>query len=325
MSLSNISVQRVDNLQLHPNADRLEIASVCGYTMAVQKGAFRQGQNCIFFPPDNLIPTRIAEILGVAKYLKSAVYPGDLEKSACRIGAARLRGVPSFGFAIPTELSEIGLDLNETYEAVRYAPPPKLYQGDQIPEHPKLHRYTEIENVQRFPDTIPEGTPVAISEKLHGTNARLAVIDGEFIVGSHNCQRVAGDNIYWRALEPCLTFLNDMKEDGHDVIVFGEIYGRGIQDLTYGETTPVFRCFDISVNGLYLSHYLTMMLCKSYSIPTVPVLWVGAYSQDKLVSLTDGKSSLADHVREGVVVKALEETVPRQILKSVSVDYYARG
>jgi hypothetical protein len=160
---------------------------------------------------------------------------------------------------------------------------------------------------------------------VHNSNCRTGVIDGEFIVGSHRCQRVAGDNIYWRALEPCLTFLNDMKEDGHDVIVFGEIYGRGIQDLTYGETTPVFRCFDISVNGLYLSHYLTMMLCKSYSIPTVPILWVGAYSHEKLVSLTDGKSSLADHVREGVVVKALEETVPRQILKSVSVDYYARG
>jgi RNA ligase (TIGR02306 family) len=235
-----------------------------------------------------------------------------------------LRGVSSFGFVIPTELQEIGRDLNGIYEAVRYEPAPKLYQGDQLPEHPKFHRYTEIENVQRFPDTIPEGTPVAISEKLHGTAARLAVIDGEFIVGSHRCQRVAGDNIYWRALEPCLTFLNDMKEDGHDVIVFGEIYGRGIQDLTYGETTPVFRCFDISVNGLYLSHYLTMMLCKSYSIPTVPILWVGAYSHEKLVSLTDGKSSLADHVREGVVVKALEETVPRQILKSVSVDYLAR-
>ena len=325
MSLSNISVQRVDDLQPHPYADRLEIVTICGYTVVSQKGSFRQGQNGIFFPPDNLIPTRVAEILGVAKYLKYAVYPGDEEKTKCRIGAARLRGVSSFGFVIPTELEEIDLDLNDVYEAVRYEPPPKLYQGDQIPEHPKFHRYTEIENVQRFPEMIPVGTPVAISEKIHGTNARLAVIDGEFIAGSHNCQRAAGDNIYWRALEPCLTFLNDMKEDGHDVIVFGEIYGRGIQELTYGEATPVFRCFDISVNGLYLSHYLTMMLCKSYDIPTVPVLWVGAYSREKLNDLTDGKSTIAEHSREGVVVKALEETAPRQILKSVSVDYLARN
>jgi ATP-dependent RNA circularization protein (DNA/RNA ligase family) len=115
-----------------------------------------------------------------------------------------------------------------------------------------------------------------------------------------------------------------MRSDGHDAIVFGEIYGLGVQDLSYGEKEPTFRCFDISINGIYLAHYLVTMLCKSFGIPQVPVLVSGPYSREKLWTLTDGKSTLADHIREGVVVKAIEETVPRQILKSVSVDYLAR-
>jgi ATP-dependent RNA circularization protein (DNA/RNA ligase family) len=115
-----------------------------------------------------------------------------------------------------------------------------------------------------------------------------------------------------------------MQEDVVDIIIFGEVFGPGVQDLQYGEEKVTFRCFDISVSGNYLPFYHFRALCNVYNIPTVPVLYVGKYSREVLNSLTDGKSTLADHIREGVVVKALEESCPRQILKSVSVDYLSR-
>jgi RNA ligase (TIGR02306 family) len=257
--------------------------------------------------------------------MKHALYPGELDKSQCRIGAARLRGVASFGFLIPTSITEVDIDLTEVFKVVRYEPPIKVMQGDQIPEVSKFHRYTEIENVQRFSHLIPEGTPVVYTEKIHGANCRIGVIDGEIVAGSHRCQSSSsGMGIYWTPWPVCHDLLSDMQEDGTDIIIFGEVFGPGVQDLTYAQEKVEFRCFDISINGNYLPYLLVRELCDSYHIPRVPALAMGKYSREMLDSLTDGQSMLADHIREGVVVKALEESEPRQILKSVSVDYLAR-
>jgi len=324
-SQTNVAVYLVDSVVPHPYADRLDIANVSGYNVIVQRGTFQAGDHCIYFPADTLIPETVGDSLGVTKYLKFAIYPGDVGSSACRVGAARLRGIPSYGFIIPTSCSLVGKDLNEVYQAVRYDPPPKVWAGEQINERPKFHRYTEIENVQRFPNLIPVGTKVVYTEKIHGSNCRIGVIDGETVAGSHRTQRANTPNsLYWRGYQVCSKLLTDMQEDGVDIIIFGEIFGPGIQDLHYSQTEVTFRAFDISVGGQYLPYLLFMNLCKVYDIPTVPVLEVSDYSRARLEELTDGYSTLGGNIREGVVVKALEESTPRQILKSVSVDYLSR-
>lgn len=324
-SQTNVSVQIVASVSPHPNADRLEIADVTGYTVVVPKGEFKEGDLCIYFPADTLIPETVGMSLGVAQYLKYATYPGDVGPSPCRVGAARLRGMPSYGFIIATSCSLVGKDLSEVYQAVRYDPPPAICQGQQQNEHLKFHRYTDIENVQRFPNLIPEGTPVIYTEKIHGANCRLGVIEGEVVGGSHRTQRAYSESsIYWRGYEYCKQLLADMQEDGIDIIIFGEVFGPGVQDLHYDLKQSDFRVFDISIHGSYLPALLTFRLCEDYGIPTVPILSIGPYSRATLEKLTDGKSTLASHIREGVVVKALEESEPRRILKSVSVDYLSR-
>jgi len=326
---SNVSIQLVDKVYPHPNADRLEIAEVSGYTVVTGKGNVVAGDTAIYFPPDNLIPVDVAEKLGVAQYLKHALYPGDLGKTKCRIGAARLRGVKSFGFLVPTESDIVGLDLNEAYKVQRYDPPIKIASGDQMQEASKFHRYTNIQNVQKYSGYIPEGTPVIYTEKIHGTNSRIGVIDGDIVAGSHNCQvKFSEGSLYWSPYEVCKELLEDMQNDEVDIIIFGEIFGAGVQDLHYGFATPTFRCFDISVDGEYLPPRLAYELCRQYEIPVVPILDIGRFSRARLEELTDGDTTYCPgHIREGVVVKAIEqdpEQFHRQILKSVSVDYLGR-
>jgi len=326
MSKSNVSVQMIADVMPHPNADRLDVVTVSGYNVVVSRGQFKVGDMCVFFPPDNLIPEVVAESLGVVNYLKHAVYPGDGRgQSKCRIGAARIRGISSYGFVIPTDRKTIDEDMSDTYRAVRYDPPVKTHQGESINEHPKFHRYTEIENVQRFPNLIPEGTWVSVTEKIHGANCRIGVIDGEIVAGSHRIQVKHTDkSLYWTPFDVCYEFLSDMVKDEVDIIIFGEVFGPGVQDLHYGQTTPSFRCFDMSIAGNYVPAGVVMALCKQYGIPHVPVLEIGPYSKDMLARHTDGRSQLCGHMREGVVIKSMEETSPRQIVKSVSVDYLSR-
>src|SRR5208283_969530 len=42
--------------KIHPNADRLEVAEVGGYSVCIGKGDFRDGELGIYIPPDSIVP-----------------------------------------------------------------------------------------------------------------------------------------------------------------------------------------------------------------------------------------------------------------------------
>ena len=111
MSDTPFEVAVVKAVVAHPNADRLEIVKVLGTQFVTVKGKFQAEDLCVYFPPDMLIPEDLAEKLGVANYLKHSTFPGDLQKSRCRIGAIRLRGTASFGFGIT--VGEAEMEANE--------------------------------------------------------------------------------------------------------------------------------------------------------------------------------------------------------------------
>ena len=331
MSEVKIKSVKIDSITQHPNADKLEIASIGGYTVVVQKGIFKVGEVVIHFPPDILIPGLIADQLGVTNYLKHDVYPGDIHATKCRVGAVRLRGQPSFGFLHKTECTEIGYDWTNYYFGVKFDQPEKITSGNQAPDHPKFHRYTDIENYRKpeFRNAIPEGERVCITEKLHGTNCRCGLIDGEFMCGSHNVRKK--DGLYWEPLNDNLRALLKNIPNG---IVFGEIFGLGIQDMDYGFKTHSFRVVDISCYGVYLNWQVVKDICQQFDVPTVPELYVGPFSHQIVQELVDGPTTLGTPLckfkgREGIVIKPLIEQYSkivggRLILKAVSVDYLQR-
>lgn len=353
MSQTFAQLVQVEAIEPHPNADALEIASILGTKVVVRKGAFIDKEPVVYFPPDLLIPNSRAEQLGVAGYLKHAIYPGDTEKSQCRVGACRLRGQPSYGFVISLREANlppvcgygIGADVSEHFGAVKYEPPPRAQAGDAAPEFPTFHRYTSIENYYRYPDMIPVGLPVRITEKIHGTNSRVGLIkvddEWQFMAGSHGVVRKRPDkgtnSIYWGPLEEesMLNMLSCLCDEQNDVVVFGEIYGPGIQDLDYGVSTGSrgYRVFDISINGRYCDWEFVRTACASHGVETVPLLYEGPFSKDLIEQLTHGPTTVGSPKgkfkgREGIVITPLTESLNanggRMILKSVSADYLDR-
>lgn len=325
MSKTLITVERVNEVEHHPNADRLDVVQVIGFKVVCGRDQFKVGDAAIYFPPDILIPTLTAEKLGVAKYLKHAIYPGDTEKSQCRVGACRLRGVPSHGFIIgPVEHSDyvnrrgaFGVDVTQTYSGYKYEPPKRQDAGDAESEAPNFHKYTSIENIQRHPKAIPAGTPVRITEKLHGTNCRLGLIkeDGEFVfaAGSHNVRRKSG--LYWEPLsESVMRLLTELCDEQHDVVVFGEIFGPGIQDLDYGLSEYSFRAFDISIDGRYMDWFDLVGMCQRFGVETVPLLYCGIFDANKVEELTYGPTTFSGvkskfKGREGVCYNAASRAI----------------
>lgn len=356
MSQCFVEVVQIDSIVPHPNADKLEIANIRGTTVVVGKGTFQPGQQVVYFPPDICIPELVADTLGVKKYLKHAHYSlGDPIKTQCRVAACRLRSYPSYGFVCPLDVltdptvHKLGDDVSSDFDAKKYDPPKRpqaIMAADAAPEHPAFHKYTSIEHYWRYPSTIQPDEVVVVTEKIHGTNSRVGIInvDGEwrFFAGSHHVNRKPPEEghfcVYWEPLSypGVMDLLSELCDEQHNAILFGEIFGPSIQDMDYGveRSARGYRVFDISVNGQYLGWAVTKHFCQKFGVPTVPELYVGPFRQEKLYELRDGPTEVGAHTgkfkgREGVVVKPLVERFDemlngRLILKSVSADYLDR-
>lgn len=353
-------IVRIDDVKVHPNAEKLELAIIRGTQVVVGRGYLTVGEKVAYFPPDLLLPDKLAEDLKVTKYLKHSIFPGSLYKTQCRVGAVKLRGEGSYGFVVKLDKlipfadglpgTDEGSDLTAVLHTVKYEPPKRtgaygLISAPAAPDFPQFHKYTSIEHLWRYEKCFQEGEIVVMTEKIHGTNGRVGVInvDGEFryFAGSHHVNRKPAPEgvacIYWEPLEnvKILALLNDLCNEEHNVIVFGEIYGAGIQDMDYGMIGKRgFRVFDISINGKYVDFNFLRETCATYEVEMVPVVYEGPFSLDVVKEHTTGPAVSGEHTgkfkgREGVVVKPLFERwdanlYGRLILKSVCAEYHSR-
>jgi RNA ligase (TIGR02306 family) len=209
--------------------------------------------------------------------------------------------------------------------------PPCNSQDEEVP-HTLFAKYTDIDNMRNYPNIIEDGEEVVITEKIHGCNSRYAHIDGEFMVGSHNIRIKENEhNKYWSVFSPELKkVVQQLGIDGAPVVAYGELYGSGIQDLTYGlkNNSKKVRLFDISVNCNYLDYDEFDSMCRAENIEVAPVLYRGPFSMEKVLSFSTSESALGGNMMEGVVVRPIKERrhpkIGRVILKYVFDQYLLR-
>jgi len=337
----------IEAIKPHPNADRLEIAVIGGWEIVTGKDNYNVGDVVVHIQPESMVPSEWTDTWGVTQYLS---WKKDVDSG--RVRCARLRGITSFGFLVPNESNApLGTDLAEHYGIVKYDPPQHLGAGRVSNEHPLFHRYTNIENLRNHKNSLDYDQELIVTEKLHGTNSRIGwiVTDDQkgfdFVVGTHKTQRDPEDcgmyglpvQLYKEGLDRLFDNAMQMGHPGieeplaiQSFIVFGEIYGAGVQDLHYGaKQEKGYRVFDISINGTYLSWENLQSVCAEVGLPTVPVLDYGIFTFEQLVEFAQGNTTMDDeHVREGIVVrprfKELTWNNSRMIFKLISDGYMLR-
>lgn len=392
MSSLIIEVCRVDKIEPHPQADRMAVATIKGWKTCIKKNddgttQFAEGDLCIFFPPDAILPQALGEKLGVTNYLKTlAKNPDGTRPEGGRVAVSRLRGQPSYGFVSSLDILHpwnpegrpnwaVGDDVAEMLGVTKWQPPITCTDGDAERPHPAFHRYFDLENILNFPGLIPDGTPVVFTEKLHGKNCRLARIRDQneagemawtWMAGSHDVRRkefvtrkrksfdqetkelkveeYQDKSQFWQALDKpgVRQMIDAICNDQNNVVVFGEIFGSGVQDMAYGLANGQwdFRVFDITVNGKYLPADVKYEWCARYGVQTVPVLYDGPFSTAKVEEFVGGPTTLVANPgditgfkgREGIVVTAKEEVgvttekkvFDRMALKAINFEYLER-
>jgi len=211
-----VEICKIEKIDAHPNADRLELAHVKGWICIVQKGAFRPGDKVVYIPIDSILP----------EILEARIFGGDskIKLHKHRIQTIEIRGAISQGLVVslesvslPPDL-EVGTDVKETLGIEKYEPPE--LGAPQVPgeprarrfNNPNFHKYTNIENIKNYPNVFIDqetGKPkiVWMTEKLHGMNSRAGNLPFEaagflekalrvfrirsgfeFCYGSHNCE-----------------------------------------------------------------------------------------------------------------------------------------
>lgn len=324
MSSVIVPVATIETIEVHPNADALEIAKVLGWQLVVPKQQFAAGDKVVYFPPDTMLPFEVSERFGVTRYLSNG-----------RIRQVRLRGEPSFGLAVrPDEDWDIGENVADYYSATKYEPPLRPSSGDAEKEHPLFLAYTDIENMRNFPTVLSQGETVVVTEKIHGTNSRIGIIEGEWMAGSKAQRRKRPDdehmsaNLYWYPYT--ITAVRDMLEhlaqSHRQTILYGEVYGK-VQSLHYGLANGLgYRAFDLLLDGKFVDYPQFKALCDTWQVPVVPEVAIVEHEIATIRKLSEGKTLLGDaHIREGVVVRPLRERadpkIGRAILKYVSDAY----
>ena len=115
MSDNLATIQQIKNIEIHPNADLLEIASVLGFKCIIKKGQYKIGDTICFIVPDTCLPDK-----SWAAFYKS---------KSSRVKAVKLRQVWSEGIIESLENVEykgeivIGKDISDEIGVYKYEPP----------------------------------------------------------------------------------------------------------------------------------------------------------------------------------------------------------
>lgn len=194
MSTFTVKVVTIDEILVHPNADRLEIAKVMGFDIVVAKNKFKKGDLAAYIPEASIVSNHTAEEIGVLGKLDG--------KKKNRVKIVALRGIYSQGLLFPIQKIndhsgiissnknnivkmkkvELNEDVSEFLEIEKYrVEVPPMFEGDVFPIDVMERIRFDIENIKNYPDIIKEGEDVIFTEKLHGTFTHVVYLPPKYI------------------------------------------------------------------------------------------------------------------------------------------------
>ena len=357
-------IATINEVKAIEGADNIEQVVVGGWNAITKKGEFKEGDLTVIATTDAVIPEAFSEKMGVTSYLRKGGRVRTVKLrgvySECLIIPTKY--IPGYG-----DRYQDGDDMMEKFGIVKYEPPVKQIQlasGRKIKwrDNQNFHIYYKFPNLKNVAGMFTEEDLVEITRKIHGTNARYGIVkksklsfwdkvkkffrladkwvDYEYIYGSHNCEKGSDSQGFystdvWRTVaekydikEKLWSYIKNRNvEVGEGIILYGEIYGAGIQkNYDYGLTDIEFAGFDVKLRGEYLSTYDAWNLVKNHmELPYVEILHYGDWSQeiqDKFTFNNFIEGTKVPH--EGIVIKYFTGD-RKKVAKVINPDYLIYG
>ena len=357
MSDWNPSIVVIENVINHPNADRLDIATVLGdYPVIVKRDEYKVGDVACYLPIDTIVPdTEQFYFLSPKAYEKyeengeikqrqaGNKYPvGSVPERYRILKAKKILNVYSQGMLIPaiaglnvgdSVVDVLGLKKHEEEEeenvqfkkprGANAAAPPK---GFSIP-------YYDIESLRKYTSCLAEGEEVVLSEKIHGSNAGFC-FDGEKLWSkSRNFYKKDDPDDMWIDIANRYDLANKLSKYPMFVF-FGEIYGQ-VKGFRYdttivdGQLPLKIRFFDIwnAKTMRYVDYDEFVAITTELGLDVAPELYRGPWTnKNEMYPYAEGMSTLnPKHVREGFVLRTAKERYEPHLNSRMQVKLVGQG
>lgn len=305
------SIQRILSLNPIPEADNIEVATILGWHVVVQKGLYKVGDLVVYVEVDSILPEKPEfEFMRPRKF---------------KVKTVKLRGQISQGIVFPLSILPLysgkqsdyreDADVTEALEITKYEPelPANMrgmarskyrYKYPALPDtfyriarmlmtDKAFKKYLLIASGTTFPDFIPKtdetrvqvlqpllskhkGALCYVAEKLDGSSITCYLKDGEFGVCSRNVDlKDELGNVFWDTVH-AMDIEAKMRSYCNDSnwAIQGELIGEGIQGNKLkikGHTIRFFNVFDIDMQE-YLG--LDGLTCAIFAmgLETVPII-----------------------------------------------------
>jgi RNA ligase (TIGR02306 family) len=343
-----------------PNSDNIELVMVNGWNSITPKGEYKVGDLVVISTTDSVIPQELSDKMGVTNYLRKGQRVRTVKLrgvySECLIIPTKY--IPGYGdqyYDGMDMMEKMGITKYEPpVKTITLSSGGRKFKYHQ---NPNFHVYHKFPNMKNVPDMFNGGDEICITRKLHGTNARYGIvkktnlsildkirkwfgnqwIEYEYVYGSHNVEKGSDsqgfyDTDVWKTISEKYDIRkklwNHIKDTyspediGSGLIIYGEIYGHGIQkNYDYQLTDTRFAGFDVEVGGKYVDNLNQTVHFDCLELDQVEILYSGTWSkeeQDKYVFNNYIQGTKVPH--EGVVVKSLDGN-RQKVAKIINPDY----
>ena len=354
-----VPVVTVDAIEPIPGADNIELAVIGGYRSVTKKGAFVPGDLAVYIPEGALVPDALLAQIGLTGKLSGSGHN--------RVKAIKLRGCLSQGILLSVEDVATALEGNSEYEdpifmeGFDFAAILGIIKYEvRVPQHLSgrakplgaLHGTTrsyDVESAKKYKTPFIDGEEVFVTSKIHGTEVEVGYLPDEdlpYVTSKGLGKRgivyeLDEDSLYVRVVKQhrLIELLKSFcvaNAGIKQIVLFGEIAGMGVQDLTYN-TAPTFFGFDIWIRregeeGHFFNPDLFFFYTEAMGVDTVPLLYHGPYHEGLLAELSEDKKEQVSgkelHMEEGVVccpaVERKDKHGTRMKLKWVTEQYLLR-
>jgi RNA ligase (TIGR02306 family) len=356
-------VAKINEVKAIEGADNIELVIAGGWNAITKKGEFKEDDLTVIATTDAVIPEKLSEKMGVTNYLRKGtrvrtvklrgvyseclIIPGTYYKEKFLVEGADC-------------MAKLGITKYEPpVKQIQLASGRKIKWRD----NQNFHIYYKFPNLKNVSGMFTEEDSVQITRKIHGTNARYGIvrkskltfwdkvkkffriadawIDYEYIYGSHNCEKGSDSQGFystdvWRTIAEKYDIKaklwyyarrNGVNSIGEGLILYGEIYGAGIQkNYEYGLKDIEFAGFDIKENGEYLpTRTVELDMDNELQLPHVEVLYEGLWDQkiqDSFVFNNFIEGTKVPH--EGIVTKHISGE-RNKVAKVINSDYLIYG
>ena len=338
-------VGKIGSVSEIPGADNIELVTVGGWSAITKKGEYKVDDLVVVATTDAVIPQKLSDDLGVTNYLRKGqrvrtvklrgVYSECLIIPMTSLSGKGAKGIPG------TDLMQT-LGITKYEPPVKTIQLSVGGRKVKYHQNPNFKVYYKFPNQKNVPDMFSEEDEVVITRKLHGTNTRYGIVRKkklsiwdrvkmffgnewaafEYVYGSHNVEKGSDsqgfyDTDVWKTVANTYDIrgkLWDHVKDTYEpsdltegVVIYGEIYGAGIQkNYEYGLTDVKFAGFDVQVDGEYQPYIREKAHFEVMDLPQAELLYGGSWNkeiQDSFVFDNFIEGTKVPH--EGIVVKSV--------------------